>query len=209
MKPPKRKLPQKTPRMCLSLGPLKSDSHVYAKPHRKRSRTQHGSSGYLRRGVQTPLGGLTEFFIVAKCTKHKIHPFCHVKRPSAEALSIPPAAAPPPPSSPAVLIFPTETLSPLGTDCHSLPQPRAHPLLCLCEPDSSGDLTCGVIRCCPFLFSFLLFRATPAACGGSQARGPIMGPIRATAAGLHPSHSNARSELHLQPTPQLMATPDP
>ena len=41
--------------------------------------------------------------------------------------------------------------------------------------------------------------------GGSQARGLI----GAVAAGLHQSHSNARSELHLQPTPQLMATPDP
>ena len=41
--------------------------------------------------------------------------------------------------------------------------------------------------------------------GGSQARGPI----RATAPDLHHSHSNAGSELSLQPTPQLMATPDP
>ena len=39
----------------------------------------------------------------------------------------------------------------------------------------------------------------------SQARGPI----RAVAAGLCHSHSNARSESRLQPTPQLMATPDP
>ena len=31
----------------------------------------------------------------------------------------------------------------------------------------------------------------------------------ATAAGLHPSHGNIRSEPHLQPTPQLMAMPDP
>ena len=41
--------------------------------------------------------------------------------------------------------------------------------------------------------------------GGSQARGLII----AVAAGLHQSHSNARSELRLQPTPQLRATPDP
>ena len=47
--------------------------------------------------------------------------------------------------------------------------------------------------------------AAPAAYGGSQARGSI-GTI---AVGLHQSHSNAGSELHLQPTPQLMATPDP
>ena len=40
--------------------------------------------------------------------------------------------------------------------------------------------------------------------GGSQARHQN----RATAASLHDSHSNIRSELHLRPTPQLMATPD-
>ena len=48
-----------------------------------------------------------------------------------------------------------------------------------------------------FFFSvFCLFRATPTAYGGSQARGPI----RATAAGLCQSHSNARSEPCLWPT---------
>ena len=52
---------------------------------------------------------------------------------------------------------------------------------------------------------FLLLRAVPAAYGSSQARGPI----GAIAAGLHHSHSNAGSESHLQPTPQLTATPDP
>ena len=51
----------------------------------------------------------------------------------------------------------------------------------------------------------LLFRATPSAYGGSQARGRI----RAAAASLHHSHSNARSHLCLGPTPQLMLTPDP
>ena len=55
-----------------------------------------------------------------------------------------------------------------------------------------------------FLF-FGLFRATPATRGGSQARGQI----RATAAGLHHSHSYAGSEPHLPPTPQLTARPDP
>ena len=40
---------------------------------------------------------------------------------------------------------------------------------------------------------FLLFRATPAAGGGSQARGRI----RATAAGLHHSHSRRGSEPRL------------
>ena len=54
-------------------------------------------------------------------------------------------------------------------------------------------------------FCFLLFRAAPAACGGSQARGRI----GATAAGLRQSHSNSGSEPCLQPTPQLTARPDP
>ena len=55
-----------------------------------------------------------------------------------------------------------------------------------------------------FLF-FWLFRAAAEAHGGSQARGRI----EAAAAGLHHSYSNTRSEPHLQPTPQLMATLDP
>ena len=54
-------------------------------------------------------------------------------------------------------------------------------------------------------FFFAFFRAAPAVYGGSQARGLI----RAVAAGLHQSHSNPGSELHLRPPPQLMATPDP
>ena len=59
----------------------------------------------------------------------------------------------------------------------------------------------------PFLFFFFsffwLFRAIPTAYGRSQARGQI----RVIAASLCHSHSNARSELHLQTTPQLMAMP--
>ena len=54
-------------------------------------------------------------------------------------------------------------------------------------------------------FFCLFFRASSMTCGGSQARGLV----RATAAGLCHSHSNARSEPHLWPTPQLTATPDP
>ena len=54
-------------------------------------------------------------------------------------------------------------------------------------------------------FSFLLFRAAPAAYGGSQAGGRI----RAVAASLRHSHSNARSQPHLRPTPQLTAVLDP
>ena len=55
-----------------------------------------------------------------------------------------------------------------------------------------------------FLSFFAIFWAAPAACGGSQARGPI----GAVAIGLRQSHSNAGSEPRLQPTPQLTATPD-
>ena len=55
------------------------------------------------------------------------------------------------------------------------------------------------------MFVFLLFLwAAPVTYGGSQARGRI----GAAATGLCQSHSNAGSELHLQPTPQLTATPD-
>ena len=54
-------------------------------------------------------------------------------------------------------------------------------------------------------FFFCLFRATPKAHRGSQARGLI----RAIAAGLRQSHSNTRSEPCLRPTPQLTATLDP
>ena len=47
--------------------------------------------------------------------------------------------------------------------------------------------------------------AAPAAYRNSQARGRI----RATAASLPHSHSNTRSEPHLQSIPQLMETLDP
>ena len=59
---------------------------------------------------------------------------------------------------------------------------------------------------CLFVFCLFAFsRATAKAYGGSQARGLI----RAVAAGLCHSHSNARSDLRLRPTPQLMAMLDP
>ena len=59
-----------------------------------------------------------------------------------------------------------------------------------------------------FLFMYLffwLFRAVPSLYGGSPARDPV----RAVAAGLCQSHSKAGTEECLQPTAQLMATPDP
>ena len=66
-------------------------------------------------------------------------------------------------------------------------------------------MVCLLIQNNFFSFLFLVFRATPAAHGSSQARDPN----RATAAGLHQSHSNAGSKPHLRPTPQLTAMPDP
>ena len=51
-------------------------------------------------------------------------------------------------------------------------------------------------------FFFLLFRM---AYGSSQTRGRII----STATGLHQSHSNASSRVHLRPTPKLMETLDP
>ena len=57
-----------------------------------------------------------------------------------------------------------------------------------------------------FFFGLLcLFRATPTAYGGSQARGLI----GAVAASLRQSQSNAGSEPRLRPTPQHTATPNP
>ena len=74
-------------------------------------------------------------------------------------------------------------------------------------PPSCGSLWMSQPLSFSFLciFIFLLSRAAPAAYGGSQARDPI----RAAAAGLPHSHSNARSQLRFRPTPQLTATPDP
>ena len=57
-----------------------------------------------------------------------------------------------------------------------------------------------------FVVVFFL-RATPAAYGGSQARGPI-GTV-ATGLQHSNSHSDTRSEPHWQPTPQFTATLDP
>ena len=69
-----------------------------------------------------------------------------------------------------------------------------------------GKLLPQVFLFFPFHFLFfLLFRNAPTAYGGSQARGPI----GATAADLHHSHGNWGSELRLQPTPQIIAAPNP
>jgi len=55
-----------------------------------------------------------------------------------------------------------------------------------------------------FFCRFAISWAAPAAYRGSQARGLI----GAVAASLRQSHSNAGSEPHLRPTPQLTAMPD-
>ena len=82
-----------------------------------------------------------------------------------------------------------------------------------------GRITCKFKLICPveesqldwevlFIVCFCLFAifwAAPTAYGGSQARVRI----RAVAAGLHQSYSNMGPEPSLQPTPQVMATPDP
>jgi hypothetical protein len=68
-------------------------------------------------------------------------------------------------------------------------------------PDWGVEVETGVPT-----YLFLVFsRAAPEAHGGSQARGLI----RAVAAGLLHSHSNAGPEPRLRPTPRLTATPDP
>ena len=68
-----------------------------------------------------------------------------------------------------------------------------------------------VYTCIFYYFIFILFyfmfffRATPAAYGSSQTRGPI----GAAAAALRQSHSNTRSKPRLRPMPQLTAMLDP
>ena len=78
-------------------------------------------------------------------------------------------------------------------------------LLCFAGGRASQGSSNASLRTALSFFLSFFFRATPAAHGGSQARGRI----RATAADLHRSHSHAGSEPHLRPTPQLTATPDP
>ena len=78
----------------------------------------------------------------------------------------------------------------------------------LCLGNIIGSSAIAGIWYSSFFFFFLvfcLFGAAPMAYGGSQARG-LTG---ATASSLCQSHSNARSEPRLRPTPQLMATADP
>ena len=69
---------------------------------------------------------------------------------------------------------------------------------------TTAKIQCTISNLFVFLY-FWLFRAAPMAHGSSQPRGRI----RTTAAGLCHSHSNAGSKLHLRPTLELRATPDP
>ena len=62
-----------------------------------------------------------------------------------------------------------------------------------------SELTWGLT----IFFLSILFMAAPAACGSFQ------GWIRAAAASLCHNHGGTRSELHLRPTPQLVAMTDP
>ena len=64
---------------------------------------------------------------------------------------------------------------------------------------------CFVNKFFSFVCLFWLFSTTLAAYGGSHVRGQN----GATAAGLHLHHSHVGSEPRLQPTPQLLARPDP
>ena len=93
---------------------------------------------------------------------------------------------------------------------------RAHPLRALCamlrmlrfHPVGNKEPLKGGFFFLSFFFFFffcLFFRAAPAAYGGSQDRSWI----GAVGTGLHHSHSNTRSKLHLRTTLQLTAMPDP
>jgi len=67
--------------------------------------------------------------------------------------------------------------------------------------EACGNMGWGVF----VLFWFLLLRAVPDTYGNSQVRGRIGG----AATGLRHSHSNAGSEPHLWPMPQITAMKDP
>ena len=105
-------------------------------------------------------------------------------------------SAPPPPDSPC---FHIEGSTPQIPDFCKLPF-HSHT-----SPDNHMNGIKYSIAILWLFFFFCLLRTFPRANGGFQARGLI----RATAAGLHHSLSNARSKPCLRPTPQLTATPDP
>ena len=107
-------------------------------------------------------------------------------------------------SQPNVTACPSQTLS-----ASPIPQPVSfgnHKFFKVCELVSvlQGSSLCPFFQIFFFFGLFVFSRATPSACGGSQARGLI----GAAAASLHHSHSNSGSEPRLQPTPQLTAILD-
>ena len=60
------------------------------------------------------------------------------------------------------------------------------------KPSASSEFFLSFLFLFFFFFFLVFFRAVPAACGGSPARGPF----GAAAAGLHHSHSNTGSLIH-------------
>ena len=117
-------------------------------------------------------------------------------------------------------VFPAAPCHPLSSQCHSVL--ALQPDLTVCKYPCGEDIfkpfhskliallsllelvkNWACILFYDFYFYFLLLRASSEAYGASQARGWIGD----AASGLR--HSNTRSELCLQLTPQLTATPDP
>ena len=78
------------------------------------------------------------------------------------------------------------------------------PILAILSENQTINIAVLLLQDLGEISFFAFSRASPMAYGGPQARGQI----GAVAADLHHSHSNAGSEPHLQPTPQLTATPD-
>ena len=91
------------------------------------------------------------------------------------------------------------------TPTFQLPPPDNHSNILLENLNENKSLQVTMLKEKQFFFFLVFFRAASVAYGSSQARDQI-GP---TAASLHHSRSNARSEPYLQPTPQLTTTLDP
>ena len=100
-------------------------------------------------------------------------------------------------------------LNPPGNEPAPLQWPELQQLdyLLTTEPRRELPAASGLLTYCTIVGTplSLFLKATPVAYLSSWARGQTGAP----AASLHHSYSNAGSKLHLQPTPQLIATPDP